>query len=230
MARRLPLAALLLLALSGAAFWPPYLSRLGRVEAHTHIHAALGVLWLVLLAAQPLLLLAGMRAVHRAMGRFGVVLGLAFAASGVLIAQRSLVRMSAEQFAREGRFVYLPLAMACIFVAALVMAVRWRSSAPVHARFMAATTLPLLDPLFARILYFYAPPLPAERLYQLPAFLTIGAALLLLLRSLGAGSVERRYFARFAATVAALLLGYFVVPQSAPWLHFVTWFRRLAVT
>jgi hypothetical protein len=30
--------------------------------------------------------------------------------------------------------------------------------------------------------------------------------------------------------LATLLLGYFVLPQSAPWLHFVTWFRRLAVT
>jgi hypothetical protein len=226
----LPLAASLLLVLSGLAFWPPYLGKLGEAEVHTHVHAVLGALWLFLLVTQPLLLLAGKRAAHRVMGRFGVTLGLAFAVSGVLIAHRSVVRMSAEQFAREGGFVYLPLAMACVFLAALLMAVRWRSSAPVHARFMAATALPLLDPVLARMLYFYAPPLPAGSLYQVPAFLMIGVALLLLVRSLAAGSVERRHFARFAVTVAMVLLGYFVLPQTAPWLRFVTWFRGLAVT
>jgi hypothetical protein len=226
---RLPVVAVTLLALAGLAFWPPYLSKVRDAEGYTHVHAILGAAWLLLLAVQPLLISAARRAEHRLLGRLGVLLGFVFAVSGVLIAHRSLVRMSAEQFAREGRFVYLPLAMAAIFAAALVMAVRWRSSAPVHARFMAATALPLLDPLFARILYFHGPPLPAEYLYQVPAFLVVFGALVLLTRSLPDGSRGRRHFVRFTAAVVVLLLGFFGVPYSDTWLRFATWFRGLPI-
>jgi len=51
--------------------------------------------------------------------------------------------------APEGRFVYLPLAMAAIFAIALLLPVLWRRSAAARGRFMAATALPLLDPFAA---------------------------------------------------------------------------------
>jgi hypothetical protein len=107
-----------------------------------------------------------LRASHRLLGRIGLLVGAAFLVSGLLDAHRSVVRMSLEQFTREGRFVYLALAVTAIFVSALLLATMWRHSASAHGRFMAATALPQLDPLFARPLYFYAPPLPAESLYS----------------------------------------------------------------
>lgn len=224
---RLALAALALLALAPFAFWPAYLSKLTAADGYTHAHAVLGTCWLLLLVAQPLLVHASLRTGHRLLGRIGVACGAAFFVSGLLIAQRSVARMSAEQFAREGRFVYLPLAMAAIFGVALLLAVRWRHAAPVHARFMAATALALLDPLFARLLFFHAPPLRWEALYQAPAFGLSLAALAAMLRSLPAGSPGRGAFGRFSAGAAAVLLGFFVVPHTAPWLAFATWLRTL---
>jgi uncharacterized membrane protein len=220
------MVAVALLLLAGLAFWPPYLSKIGQAEGYTHVHAILGASWLVLLAVQPALIRAKRRAQHRLLGRAGVLVGLAFVASSAFIAHRSLARMSAEQFLREGGAVYLPLAMACIFASALALAIRWRGSTPVHARFMAATALPLLDPLFARILYFYGPPLPSEFLYQAPAFLAVIAALAALGRSLPGGSTGRRHFLWFSLGVAALLAGFFVVPRTEPWLHFAAWVRE----
>jgi hypothetical protein len=227
---RLALFALALLALAPLAFWPAYVSRLAEVDTFTHVHAVLGTCWLLLLTAQPLLINASQRSAHRLVGRFGLFVGAAFFLSGLLIAQRSVARMSLEQFARDGRFVYLPLAMAIIFVAALVLAALWRHSAAAHGRFMVATALPLLDPLFARLLFSHAPPLPVESLYQVPAFAVSMGVLWAMFVSLPRKSPARRSFLYFSAGATALLLGFFVVPHTAAWHSFATWFRALPIT
>lgn len=221
------MAALLLLVLSGLAFWRPYLSAPHAAGAYVHAHAMLGVAWLLLMVAQPLLIRASMRAAHRLVGRIGAALGGVFVLSGVLVAQRSLARMEAEQFAHEGGFVYLPLVMAALFAAALTMALVWRASPAIHSRFMAATLLPLLDPVIARLLYFYGPPLPHERLYQVPAFSLIALALTLLARSLPRRVPGRTGFITFVVGALIALAGFFVIPGTGPWLQLVAWFRAL---
>lgn len=227
---RLSIAAVALLALVPFAFWPAYLSKLNAADAYTHAHAVLGTCWLLLLVAQPVLIRRSLRSAHRRVGRVGLLVGAAFFVSSLLIAHRSVARMGVEQFAREGRFVYLPLAMAAIFGAALLLAAVWRRDAAAHARFMAATALPLLDPLFARLLFFYAPRLPAEALYQVPAFALAMAVIVVMVASLPATSAARRAMLGFAAGVAALLPGYFVVPHTAAWQSFAAWFRTLPIT
>lgn len=227
---RLSVAALVLLALAPFAFWPAYLSKLGLADAYMHAHAVLGTSWLLLLVVQPLLIRASLRSSHRLVGRIGLLVGVAFFVSGVFIAHRSVARMSLERFASEGRFVYLPLAMAAIFAIALALAFRWRRVPAVHGRFMAATALPLLDPLFARLLFFYAPPLPAAALYQAPAFALSLAVVVAMLVSLPEASPGRRSFRYFSVGVAAILLGFFVIPHTGPWLSFAGWFRALPIT
>lgn len=226
---RLSLFALALLALAVAAFWPGYLSKLGAANRYTHVHAALGTGWLLLLVAQPLLIRASLRSWHRLLGRIGVLVGAAFFASGILVAHRSVARLNADEFAREGGFVYLPLAMAAIFAVALVLAVVWRRTPALHGRFMAATALPLLDPLFARLLFRYAPPLPDESLYQVPAFALSTAVLAALYASLPATARGRPTFACFALGATAVFAGYFVVPYTSAWQAFATWFRALPI-
>ncbi len=227
---RLSLAALVLLAMTPVAFWPAYLSKPGAAEATTHVHAVLGTGWLLLLVIQPLLVRASRRSAHRVLGRVGVLVGAAFFVSGLLIAHRSVARLSPEQFALEGRFVYLPLAMAALFGVALALAVRWRHSPALHARYMAATALPLLDSLFARLLFFYGPPLPVMALYQAPAFTLSLVVLVALLLSLPAGSAARRSFRHFAVGSALVLLGFFLVTPTAAWQSFAAWFRDLPLT
>ena len=190
----------------------------------------LGTCWLLLLVVQPLLITASLRSSHRSFGRIGLLVGAAFVVSGILIAHGSVARMNLDQFAREGRFVYLPLAMAAIFAIALLLAVMWRRSAAAHGRFMAATALPLLDPLFARLLFFYAPPLPAEALYQVPAFALSVAVIVAMLASLPASSPGRRSLQHFSVGVVVLLLGFFFIPHTATWHSFTVWFRALPIT
>ena len=227
---RLSLSALALLALAAMAFWPGYLSKLAIADRYTHAHAALGTCWLLLLVAQPLLINATLRSSHRILGRIGLLVGASFFVSGILIAHRSVARMGVDQFAREGRFLYLPLAMAGIFALALLLAVVWRRTPAMHARFMSATALPLIDPLVARLLFFYAPPLPAEALYQAPAFALATGLLVAMLVSLPAISRGRPSFLYFSLVVVVVLLGFFVVPHTPTWLAFAAWFRALPMT
>lgn len=224
------LAALVLLPLAAWAFWPRYLSRPGTVDGYTHAHAALGSAWLLLLLAQPWLVRVRRWALHRWLGRAGLIVGAAFVVWGVLTAHRALVRMDAETFARDGFFVYMPLAMTAIFAAALCLAMAWRASPPVHGRFMACTLLPLLDPVFARILGFHFPPLPAEALYQLPALLAMVGTLVWLELTLPPRIRGRGAFVLFAVGSTTLYLAFFLVEHNRAWLAFVAWFRGLPLS
>jgi hypothetical protein len=135
--------------------------------------------------------------------------------------------MSAEDFAREGYSLYLPFVMAFIFALAVMFGVAWRRVAPVHARFMACSALPLLDPVIARILFSYFPPLPAVALYQVPAFLLAGTTIVIFWRTLPERSPGRTAFRNFGVIVTLALLAFFVTPYSESWLAFVQWFRAI---
>ena len=227
---RLAITAVAMLALAVLAFWPQYLSKFRAADAYTHLHAVLGLAWLLLLVAQPLLFQARRLSLHCTVGRYACALGAAFVLSGVLVAHRSVNRMTPDVFEREGHFVYLPLVMAALFAAALALGVAWRTAPAVHARFMACTALPLLDPLLARILFFHFPPLPAEFLYQTPAFLIVGGTLALLLKSLPRRSAGRSAFGVFSLATTSALLLFFLTPYSAGWLAFARWFRSMPMT
>jgi hypothetical protein len=226
----LALAAGTMLVLAGFAFWPQYLSRIGAADDYTHVHAGLGLAWLLVLIVQPLLIRARKFSVHRIVGRGALALGAAFVIAGVLATHRGASRMDAETFAREGYFVYMPLVLTALFAAALVLAWVWRAVPAVHGRFMACTPLAFADPLLARILGFYFPPLPAEFLYQVPALLVVAGVQLTLLYTLAASAPGRDAFRGFVvATIAALLL-FFVTPYSSTWFAFVSGFRSLPIT
>jgi hypothetical protein len=160
----------------------------------------------------------------------GVLLGAAFVVTGVLSAHRGLVRMDAETFAREGWFVYVPLAMTAMFVLALAGAVRWRRSRVLHSRFMACTALPLLDPVLARLLGVHGPARPFEFLYQVPAFLRTTAVAIGLARSVPAGTPGRAEFRGVAVAAVGLFALTFVAPHTRGLFGFAAWFRSVPLS
>jgi hypothetical protein len=227
---RLAIAAAAMLSLAAFAFWPQYLSKLNEADGYTHSHAVLGTCWLLILIGQPLLIRARKIVLHRTCGRLAIILAAAFFVTGVLVAHRGMVRMPVEQLEREGHFLYLPLSMSLIFGAAALLGVLWRRAPIIHGRFMASTAVPLLDPMFARILYFYFPPLPAAFLYQVPAFTLAVAGLAVMAVTIPKPVKGRTAFWAFALCTASVLLIYFATPYSEAWFSFVVWFRALPLT
>jgi uncharacterized membrane protein YozB (DUF420 family) len=228
---RFAAAALALLVLALVAFWPQYLSKpLATIDVYTHVHAALGTLWVALLIAQPLAIRAGARPLHRRLGRASYLLGPAFVVSGLLLAHYRFANMAPAAFAREAFSLYLPLMVGALFAAAYALAVVWRRQTAVHARFMACTALLLIDPVVSRIIGFYAPPLPAMWMYQGATFGLTAALMIALLRTLPPGRQGRSALRAYVVASAAAMLAWFVVPHTGAWLAFADAFRRLPLT
>lgn len=167
-----------------------------------------------MLVAQPLLIHARRASAHRIVGRFSFALSVAFVVAGLLLAHRGIVRISEDELRREGFALYLPLVMTAIYAAAVGGRWAWRKVPAIHGRFMACSLLPLLDPVFARLLHFYLPPLPAEWLYQLPALALSPLVLLPLARKVPGPAAGRLSFGVFAAGACFALALYFATPYS----------------
>ena len=224
-------SALSLLIMAPIAFWPMYVSKSwSGIDRYTHAHALLGTLWVLVLIVQPLLIRLGCRAVHRTVGRTSLFIAFAFVISGLLLTHFRVTRLPADVFAKEGIYIYLPLAVALLFGGACGLGFRWRLSAAVHARFMLSTALLLIDPVLARIMYFYLPPLPSEDLYQGITFVLIAIAMALLTWSLPASVDGRNWYRNYCLGAVSTLALFFAIPYTAAWLAFVHWFRALPIT
>ena len=219
-----------LLALALAAFWPRYLGRpLAGIDRYTHAHAALALLWVLLLIVQPAAISAGRRRLHRVLGRTSYAIVPAFLIASLLLAHFRFASMDADTFSAEARFLYLPLAAIVNFAICYAAAIRQRRLAPVHGRLMAATALTLIDPVLGRVLFFYFPPLPVA-LYQVITFglATLLAAILLL--SYRGETGGRRALMQVLAILVVVHLCWFVVPGTTAWLALASWFRELPLT
>lgn len=220
-----------LLLLAALAFWPMYLSKnWAEIDRYTHAHALLGTLWLLVLLVQPILILRGYRLRHRMVGGTSLFVALGFVLSSFLLTHFRVSRMTEAAFAKEGIHIYLPLAIAVLFATACVFGMRWRKSAPVHARFMFSTALMLVDPVLARIMFFYLPRLPSDHLYQGITFALIAAVMVYLVNSLPPRTPGRSWYRNYCLGTVAILALYFAVPYTDAWLAFSNWFRVLPLT
>lgn len=212
------------------AFWPSYLSKLGAADRYMHLHAALMTLWCALLVAQPFLVRAGRRPLHRALGRASFVLVPAIVAAAILLAHSRSRTMDEAAFARDGRFLYLPAAAIGLFVVCWALAIRHRKTPALHARYMIATGLTLIDPVVARLLFFYFPPLPHELLYQAIGY---GLTLCVLGALLWRDRAERIGRPAFQTAFVLFTVVYglwFTFGQTPAWAAATRWFRDLPLT
>jgi len=220
-----------LLLLASVAFWPLYLSKSwSGIDRYTHAHALVGTLWLFVLIAQPLLILRGYRTAHRITGRMSLWVAFAFVVSGFLLTHFRVSRMPQAAFEKEGIYIYLPLAVTLLFAAACVLGFHWRRSTAVHSRFMASTAILLIDPVLARIMFIYLPPLPSVTLYQGITFTLMLVIMGLLVWSLPPLAKGRNWYRNYCLCSMVVLALYFIVPYTGAWSAFAQWFRDIPLT
>ncbi len=224
------LAAALLIGAVGA-FWPRYLAeRFASIDRYTHAHAAIGVSWLLLLLLQTTAIHTGRRPLHRIFGRLGVLLALAFVASGVLLAHYRFARMNAATFEKEAFFLYLPMHIAALFALTATLGFVYRRNTALHARFMATTALLLIDPVVVRLLAFNLPELPGATSYQLITFALTDAAFVVLALNFRPAVQGRAPLWNFLAVMLVAQALWFTFAQSETWYRLATWFRALPLT
>jgi hypothetical protein len=222
------------MALLGAAvgaFWPKYISRPpAEVDAYTHVHAAAMVAWCGLLIAQPFLIRARRRSLHRSLGFLSYGVAPAVVVTSALLAHYRFRSMDDVTFAREARNLYLPLSAILLFSIAYACGILSRRNPELHARFMICTSLTMMDPILGRLLAFYFPPLPGDLYYQA---VTYGSADLILL-SLAIGDRGRPGVRWAFPAMLALFLSahalWFTWAQSDGWPVVASWFRRVPLT
>ena len=221
----------LLLALAFGAFWPMYLSKpFAALDRYTHTHAAIGLAWMLLLVAQPLAIRRGWRALHRVLGRVAVLVATAFVVSGVLLAHFRFAAMDEPTLLKQAFFLYLPLHTAVLFALAAGLGFHYRRATALHARFMGATALLLVDPVVVRLVVFYLPALPGQTTYQFITFGLADIAFVALVFWFRPKAVNARPLWLFLGAMLTAHGLWFTLAQTPAWLAFARWFRALPLT
>jgi len=223
-------AAVLFLLLAALAFWPAYFSKLpGGDELYVDLHAAGVIGWMLLLVVQPLLILTGRRILHRRLGAVSYGLAPYVVLSSLLLSHSRLDPIGAPTFRMDATDNYLALIAIVLFATCYALAIGFRRRAPVHARFMTATLLSMVDPLLFRLLFFYTPLKSIAP--QLPMF-GYGLTDLILLGLAYADrkhSTARWVFPLLLAIFVPAHLGYWLLAPTTPWVEAMAWFKGLPI-
>jgi len=143
--------ALLLLAIP--AFWPTYFFP-PKYEAdwHVHLHGLAMFAWVVLMIVQASLIRARRPALHRRLGKGSYVLVPLMVLSTVLLAgYRLRQRIELDSL----YFLYVQLFLMALLATGWILAMAHRREPQLHMRYMVCVALTLVDPILARILFFY---------------------------------------------------------------------------
>lgn len=223
-----PLYFSLLLLVALAGFYPSYYSRLGEAKAVHQFHGGVATLWMLLLIGQGWLMRRRRLALHRTIGKCSVVLAALFVVSALMIVHDMLTRDSGFARMFGPRLAFLDLSSVVFFVFAYCMAIYYRRSMPLHARFMVCTALPLLPPALSRLLghYVLASGASFDQALHVSFVVTELIVVALLAHDLKVGKLRAPYL---------ILLAVLVVQQASfefalgfgPWRALVTWMTTL---
>ena len=158
------LALLGLIPLTALAFWPGYFSRLGSTSFLVHLHGISASLWLLMLTTQSWLAHHRGLRTHRTTGRYiSPLVVTAFLIGGLTMLKAISIRTHSPEpnmmHVYGSGLALLDVIAVTGFAWLYHGALRHRGQVQLHARFMLATVLLLLSPIFARLLVMHFPPL-----------------------------------------------------------------------
>lgn len=198
-------AALLMFAV--VAFWPSYFSKLlSEPSTRTHFHVLTMVIWSGLLILQPLLIRRREFDWHRRLGRFSYFLFPLMIAGFVLLAHEKIQNVSAADFPLRAYIFYLQIMAVCLLVISYGLALRYRRTAALHARFMICTGLTLVDPAVARVFIFWLPSLGVPPMAFPPQFVSYAIVDLIFIAMMVAERRQTRGRAVFPVMFAVFLV------------------------
>ena len=145
---------LALFPLAALAFWQSYLSQFASASMEFHAHGITATLWLILLVAQSWTMDRGKRQTHRTVGMASLVLFPLFLMGGT-----GIFFGMADRFVAGSPFhamyapnlVWLDVVGVSGFAYFYYQALRERRKVHPHSRYMLATVIFLLPPIFGRL-------------------------------------------------------------------------------
>ena len=216
---------LLLLAVSVLGFWTPYFSRLTAAQGLAHVHALMMLAWIGMLVAQPMLIRSRQLAWHRRVGKASYVVVPLMIISALVLAQLRMRTVPPQMLPVQQFILYLGVSASLLFVVIWGLGIRYRRDTALHARFMVATALTLVDPSLARVMIFWVPAVPPP-LYQWISFGVVYAVLVLLI-ALDPLPRGRKAFMGVLGLFIAMHASIMLVPGTAAWQRFATWYAGI---
>ena len=226
--------ALLLLAV--IAFWEPYFSHVfgGNYKAITsnykHFHVVMAVSWLAMLMVQPYLIRTGKRSLHRQIGKLSFVLGPLMVLSIVLLAHSQMVTFEEQLNPRRHFILFIQLGFAIIFAVLYGLAMVYRRTPPIHARYMILTGILLIEPVLVRVFKFNLSFIEWSVPYQVVTWPMVDLLLLAIVIAERGQKSGRRVFQGALVVFVAYQALHFTVTDTTWWIRFAGWFANLPIT
>lgn len=209
-------------------FWPTYFAQVVRpISWIDHAHGIAMFGWCAMLILQSYLIRSGNRRVHRATGKISYALMPVIVVSTLMLANQQI---NARGLTGQGLYILmLQITILPQLVIFYTLAIINRKSSDVHARYMICTALPLIDPIFARIMFQV---LPTEQMW-LTQYITFGLTDLVLIGLITWDwRAGRRHdvFLPMLFVLLVLQLPVFTAVSSDAWANFANWFMRLPLS
>jgi len=164
---------------------------------------------------------------HKLIGRFSYALVPILVISLVLLAHSQITIYDFGITSTRLYILFLQFSLLCIFITAYVLAVIYRKTPYIHARYMICTSLTLIDPAVARI-PLNIPPLPFD--YQVITF-TLTDLILLVLIYMERNQIRGRHVFPIMLVLFLGLQGInLTLTDSIIWNDFSLWFANLPLT
>ena len=143
------------------AFWPTYFAPDASVQPALHIHGITAMLWLALIAGQSWLIHNGFWTLHKRTGKTSFILFPAFLAGLFMVIHTNAVGLAGEPDAvRSGVGPNFSAVSAVVILSvgfSYFMALRSRHLVQLHARYLLATPILLIEPVTSRLIINFVP-------------------------------------------------------------------------
>lgn len=211
-------------------FWVTYFTRpADTLTAFDHVHGAAMLGWCLMLISQSFLIRTNRRDIHRQLGKLSYLLAPVIVISTLLLAN---YRLNVRGLTAEGLYILaLQIFILTQYVVFYTFAIRNRKHPDVHARYMVCTALPLLDPIFTRILGINF--IPVELTSGIIQYITFAFTdlILVVLLVIDWKSHQRRdVFLPMLLVLLATQLPVFFVLKSPAWEAFAAWYMQLPLS
>jgi len=194
-----------------------------------NVHAALMVLWLLMLIAQAWFIRTKRFQLHRWVGRASFVIAPLVIVSALATFHEGLNRAVGGITIEAVRIDTFSLGQVLAFAVTWGLAILYRKRAPLHVRFMISTAFAVSTAILFRILFAWVFNLNIEALDTAAAlnWILLTLPLLALIAMDWRAGIKRSPFWVVTILISVMHLGYWTFAKTDGWLEFCQWYEDL---
>jgi hypothetical protein len=215
---------LLVMVVIVAGFVPSFFTQLGNTDLWHHLHGITATAWLSLLVVQPFLYSRGRLNIHRRLGKLSYVLVPLLTIGGIKMIALMIQRRNEYPPLEAYRLSFIDTVSLIFFIYFFIQAIRNVRTTGLHARYLAATSILLVPPGLARLLFNLFPGIITGFTINLHiCFVVLELAVLLLL--LDDKRRDGKLSLPYLVLAAVLIVLHLSLPFASQWV----WWQKLMV-